>query len=438
MLRNHPSRTDAPTQGGVDARVLQHFKARNLAEVRIEGKDHYLGPYGSPESRSEYDRLIADYLSARAAGLPPAPRESATELTVAELIMAYKTFADGFYRNPAGIPTGEVENLRHALKPVRTLYGKTPAREFGPLALKAVRDAMVRSGRLSRTTINARVHRIRRCFRWAVENEMIPASVIEALDAVAALEKGRSNAPEPDPVEAVPIDKVEATLPFLSRQVAAMVRLQLLTGMRAGEVMAMRTGDIMTTGDEWSYRPASHKNAWRNKDRTVFLGPQARAIVKEFLKPDPAAHLFDPRDVVAEHHAARSKARNSKRTPAERARRRPRPGETRNDHYDRRTYRQAVARACDKAFPHPTIPALLRKRSTSAERKVDSRAELKAWRKAQRWSPLQLRHAAATAIRAKYGLEAAQVVLGHARADTTEIYAERDRQKAREVMRESG
>jgi integrase len=112
--------------------------------------------------------------------------------------------------------------------------------------------------------------------------------------------------------------------------------------------------------------------------------------------------------------------------------------QARNDRYDRRTYRQAVARACDKAFPHPTIPALLRKRSTAPARKAELLAELKAWRKARRWSPLQLRHAAATAIRSQFGLESAQVVLGHAKANTTEIYAERDLAKARQVMREIG
>jgi integrase len=54
------------------------------------------------------------------------------------------------------------------------------------------------------------------------------------------------------------------------------------------------------------------------------------------------------------------------------------------------------------------------------------------------WTPLQLRHTAATALRARYGLEAARVVLGHARAETTQIYAERDQARAREIMTELG
>jgi integrase len=54
------------------------------------------------------------------------------------------------------------------------------------------------------------------------------------------------------------------------------------------------------------------------------------------------------------------------------------------------------------------------------------------------WSPLQLRHTAATAIRARFGLEASQVVLGHEKADVTQIYAERDAAKASAIMAEIG
>jgi integrase len=54
------------------------------------------------------------------------------------------------------------------------------------------------------------------------------------------------------------------------------------------------------------------------------------------------------------------------------------------------------------------------------------------------WSPLQLRHARASEIRERYGLEASQCVLGHERADVTQIYAERNEALAAEVMAEIG
>lgn len=58
--------------------------------------------------------------------------------------------------------------------------------------------------------------------------------------------------------------------------------------------------------------------------------------------------------------------------------------------------------------------------------------------KIEKWSPNQLRHLAATEIRKKFGLEAAQVVCGHQSADVTQIYAERDLELALRVAQEVG
>ena len=60
------------------------------------------------------------------------------------------------------------------------------------------------------------------------------------------------------------------------------------------------------------------------------------------------------------------------------------------------------------------------------------------WRKAHAWTPHQLRHAAGTAIRREHGIELARIILGHSSAFTTEIYAEADRQEAREVVARIG
>ncbi len=54
------------------------------------------------------------------------------------------------------------------------------------------------------------------------------------------------------------------------------------------------------------------------------------------------------------------------------------------------------------------------------------------------FTPLQLRHTAATRIRKSYGIELARIILGHSTAFTTEIYAEADRVKAMEVMTKIG
>ena len=113
------------------------------------------------------------------------------------------------------------------------------------------------------------------------------------------------------------------------------------------------------------------------------------------------------------------------------------PGER----YNRISYGTAVDRACDRAFP-PTGELGRRKgesrarwwaRLTPAERE-----EVKAWRKARRWHPNQLRHTFATRVRKEHGLEAAQVLLGHARADVIQVYAERNLTLAAEVAARIG
>ena len=86
------------------------------------------------------------------------------------------------------------------------------------------------------------------------------------------------------------------------------------------------------------------------------------------------------------------------------------------------------------------MPRELRNVSTklpSAERE-ELKAKARAWREQHCWHPHQLRHTAATEIRREFGIEAAQVVLGHASLNVTEVYAERNRKLAEKVMQQLG
>ena len=121
----------------------------------------------------------------------------------------------------------EVGHIKAALKVVRQSSGLTPARDFGPLALRTVRDQMIASG-LACSMVNARINRVRRAFPWAVSMEMIPVEVVAALGTVDGLLKGRTSAREPEPIGPVPDGDSERTLPFLSRTVAGVVRFQIL------------------------------------------------------------------------------------------------------------------------------------------------------------------------------------------------------------------
>jgi hypothetical protein len=161
----------------------RHYKPKDLAVVRINGHDIYLGKYGSPESREKYRRIVAEWLTTNH---PQTERIQPTEaaLSVNDVILAFWTrHAEKHYRHADGTPTGELDNYRASLRPLKQLYGSTQAREFGPLKLKAVRQVMIDSN-LSRNVINQRIGRIVRVFKWGVENDLVPPGVHHALQAV--------------------------------------------------------------------------------------------------------------------------------------------------------------------------------------------------------------------------------------------------------------
>src|SRR5262249_10204757 len=151
-------------------------------------------------------------------------------------------------------PTAEQDCIKAAIRPLRRLYGRMPAIAFGPVSLKAVRKAMVDSG-LARRTINNHVGRIRRMFRWATAEELLPASVYQSLAALPGLQRGRTTARDPGPILPVNDDIIDATLLYLPSVVADMVRFQRLTGCRPSEVCMVRPGDVDTANKVWQYVP---------------------------------------------------------------------------------------------------------------------------------------------------------------------------------------
>ena len=114
----------------------------------------------------------------------------------------------------------------------------------------------------------------------------VPPSVHHGLTAVSGFARGRSEARESVPVRPISEERIAAVLPLASKQVKAMIELQLVSGARPGEICAMRGCDLDTTG---KYRLRSHKTAHHGHDRVLYLGPRAQEIVRPFLKHGLAA-----------------------------------------------------------------------------------------------------------------------------------------------------
>jgi len=215
-------------------------------------------------------------------------------------------WVQGYSRHTDGSPTGEVRNIRDGLRCIVRLYGDSPANAFDGMALEAVRNRMIEDG-LCRNRINKDVSRMKRVFKWAVPKKLLPLSVFQELETVEGLRRGRSNARETAPVEPVSIAIVKATLPKLRPQVAAMVQLQLLTGMRPGEVTIMRPIDLNMREKIWRYTPSTHAcavaRACINAKVPHWHPHQLRHTkateVRKVAGPDAARAILGQRSLVA-------------------------------------------------------------------------------------------------------------------------------------------
>jgi integrase len=334
---------------------------------------------------------------------------STAGILVSELLDQFLTYAETHYRTSAGKPTDSSQKFADVLEPVNELYGDVPAIEFGPIALKAVRQAMIDKG-WARGTINRQITRVRRVFRWAASEELVPASVPQALAMLQGLQRGRSKARDCEPIKPVPRGDVEATLPHLNRHLRTMVQLQMLTGMRPGEICRLTMAEVNESGDVWVWRPSEHKTAYRDGDRIILFGPRAQQVIREFqagLSEKSIGVLFSPRIAREERYRELRAKRKTKVPPSQKNRRKLHPEKPARDHSHATSYAHAIGFAAKRGgVPH--------------------------------WHPNQIRHLVATEVRQRYGLEAAQVILSHARADTTEIYAERDLKLGMRIASEVG
>lgn len=435
----------------INERIPKYRRHRHSGQaiVSFNGVDHYLGPYGTEVSKSEYDRLVGEWLAQGRRN--PVPTDAQPQVTVNQLILDYWEHAQTYYRRPDGTPTSEVENYRQVLRLMRRLYGHTPVQEFGPLALKALQQEMIRLD-WCRKSINKQIRRLIAVFKWAASQEKLSAAIYEQLRTVPPLKRGRTLARETKRVRPVPDELIQAIEPFVARPVWALVRLQLLTGARPGELVILRGIDLHTQNAIWTVEPEEHKTSYLEIAKTIYFGPQAQVILQEFLRNRPLdKYLFSPVEAEEQRRRQLHAARKTPPTYGNRpgTNRVANPAWAPTDRYTVNSYRRAIERGCDLAFPPPE--SLARRRvpggkGTRWEKKAEWKArlgpeawtELQKWQKAHRWHPHQLRHNAATYLRKEFGLDVARVILGHSSIAVTEIYAEQDEAKARRVIRKIG
>ena len=298
-------------------------------------------------------------------------RRAPSGALVADILDAWVAHVPQYYK-------GDGAKYITPTRDLRDMFGDRAVAELRHVDMLAVRDAFIRRG-WSRPYINGSLWILRAVWSWALDEGLISAAVKAELTQVKGLKAHRSPAPEPPPVRAISDETLAATIAQLTPATADMVRVHRLTGMRPGELCAMRWEDIDTSTTPWVYRPPTHKNDWRGQPRVICIGPQARAILAMRRKPSGA--VFSPMEAVREMLDAKSAAAHYHR-PRERvkgyadATRRP------GDAWNTGSYSGAIGKAAVRAGLPP-------------------------------WGANRLRHAFATEVRRKFGLEACRAVLGH-------------------------
>lgn len=259
---------------------LCHHKHQELGYIWVKGKPVYFKGKWPREQKTppedvqrQYKKACAELMKARSAE----PVKVDNSPTVAELYLAFYHWARSYYVKK-GKPTTEPGSIKDACRIAARMFGRTKARDFGTKALLAVRQAMIDKG-WERNHINKQIDRIRRMFRWAVEQELLDDVVWLRLKSVKRLPKGRG-IPEERDIPPVPDDVFEATARHLPGTLAHLARVHRLIGCRADEACAMRVCELeQRPGKAWIFRPEGSKNAAKH-----YVGPRARAILGPLIE----------------------------------------------------------------------------------------------------------------------------------------------------------
>ncbi len=282
------------------------------ARISLRGRDYYLGPWGSPESYAEYARLQAQTVASPGV-LPMKQPDGKSSGPITINALAVRWLAD-VESKATTITEKELGSVQAAITPLLRLFGPQAAADFTVKKLKLLRQAFVDASWMTpaeradrkrrgmhvgwcRTYANKATQKVRRLFRWAEEDGLVPKGIWAHLGALKALNHASGVREVPERVAADFESQVKPALPFMAPVVKAMVEVQHLIGARPSEVCRMKRSEIDQTSVEgvWLFRPGTHKGSWRGDDLVKVIGPQAQIVLAPWLMAaEPDGYVFPP------------------------------------------------------------------------------------------------------------------------------------------------
>jgi integrase len=351
-------------------------KLPNYCEHKASGRAFVYLPLGPGKRKRVY---LGDYNSA--ASLAKYDKVIGEWLTtkqaprVADTGPTVRDIAERYqsHREPSLTPD-KVYDLRNAVKLLIEMFGSRPATEFHALQFERFRTILIDRG-YAREYGNRFLRIVKECCKWAMQRQYMTADQFAVVDSISPLTSKEAPTKVVGPVDDA---DVEAVLPHLSTDFQETVRFIRATGCRPGEAIRMRVGDV--DRESWLLKPASHKTAHKGKARAIPIPSAVHGLLlPRLLRPDDA-YVFGAEGGAKPYQ------------------------------------KRALGRAIDRVVKRLNV-----EREEAEEPLINH------------WHPYQLRHARATEVREQYGVEVAQVILGHARIDMTQHYAKVTEAKAKEV-----
>ena len=434
--RNASPQPRSKRRPGTDTKLPSVRNINGYAQATIGGINRHLGRYGTRAAQEKLLLLLDEYeqqqqdereQQARARQAKTGAEGGKPGIRVEELLLRhvrkvkqeYGAKSNPFYRARAMAKlvceSPRIPDEGDRKKPCP--FVKLTAARFTVRVLTEFRESLIASGRHSRQYINQIIKDLRRVFRLAELEELVPPGTYANLQSLPPLRKKKRDRPLRETVTQkdvrVPDDVIDAVVKTLSESrqpvVADMVRLQRLLGCRPTELCQMKPHEIDRTDAVWIYQPTDHKTDWLDEERAIAIGPRAQEILSKYLLRDEVTWCFESK-----------------------------PGQC----YTEDSYRNAVKRAGERTFAMPD--RWRRHDGESAEvwklrlQKNGQRNAMERWRKRHHFTPNLLRHCRGTEVRQQFGLEHAAATLGHKDIETTKVYAVRDAKLAVEAASRTG
>ena len=156
------------------------------AFVTWRGKRFHLGKYGTPEAEQAYKQWLDDWL------LDGYSYSSNKEITVSNLCTYYLQYAQKKYISN-GKPTSTIHMINSVIRRLSENYGSLPAKQFGPLKLRTLRNVLLTGTYtsppkpLKLETVEIMSFYVKSIFKYAASMELIDIHIYQSLETVESL-----------------------------------------------------------------------------------------------------------------------------------------------------------------------------------------------------------------------------------------------------------